>query len=459
MPVVNREVVLPVTRGRAWELVAGPGGLETWLADEVDFEPEEGAPLRTEEAARSARAWSSTSNRGRIVFIWGDSIVEWRLDDHPDGTRFPVLEHRFTGDDAIWGPRLEALASAGGLCRCLGDDRIGAVFIALADPTRRQVVRALARPAGLAASWLAGKPPDVAAGGHEAPGGVGPRRARARAAARVGSSLHADARAAGRGDGLDGRRRRPLGPSAREAGGAARDARRARHRGGGRHRPRGLRAADRRRPDVLGVDLERPRACRARRSRPTSPPARATGRGRRRARGASAGSNVIVANAGLQHVAPVEEFPEDKWDQLLAIMLSHPFLLARYGWEALEDVGPRGRFIAIASAHALAASPFKAGYVSAKHGVLGLVKTLALEGAESRACAPPTVCPGYVRTPLVENQIPDQAKSHGISEEEALEQVILAPHAIKRLIEPDEVAGVVAFLAGWIRVRPSPGCR
>jgi 3-hydroxybutyrate dehydrogenase len=156
--------------------------------------------------------------------------------------------------------------------------------------------------------------------------------------------------------------------------------------------------------------------------------------------------DLIVANAGVQHVAPIEDFPEDKWDQLIAIMLTSPFLLARYGWPALSESGS-GRYVAIASAHALAASPYKAAYVAAKHGVLGLVKTLALEGAPHGICAT-AVCPGYVRTPLVERQIPDQAKSHGISEEEALEQVILEPHAIKRLIEPEEVAGVVAFLAG-----------
>ena len=155
--------------------------------------------------------------------------------------------------------------------------------------------------------------------------------------------------------------------------------------------------------------------------------------------------DVVVPNAGVQHVAPVKEFPEDKWDLLLSLMLTSPFLLARYAWEALER-GEQSRFIAIASAHALAASPYKAAYVSAKHGVLGLVKTLALEGAEAGiSCT--AVCPGYVRTPLGEKQIPDQAKAHGVSEEEALEDVILAPHAIKRLIEPAEVAGVVAFLA------------
>jgi 3-hydroxybutyrate dehydrogenase len=156
--------------------------------------------------------------------------------------------------------------------------------------------------------------------------------------------------------------------------------------------------------------------------------------------------DAIVPNAGVQHVAPVKEFPEERWDALLALMLTSPFLLARYGWEALERAGS-GRFIAIASVHGLVASPFKAGYVSAKHGVLGLVKTLALEGAEAGIAAT-AVCPGYVRTPLVERQIPDQAKAHGISEERALEEVILAPHAVKRLIEPEEVAEVVAFLAG-----------
>jgi 3-hydroxybutyrate dehydrogenase len=156
--------------------------------------------------------------------------------------------------------------------------------------------------------------------------------------------------------------------------------------------------------------------------------------------------DAVVANAGFQHVAPVAEFPEDKWDGLIALLLTSPFLLARYAWPALVESGS-GRFVAIASAHALAASPFKAGYVSAKHGVLGLVKTLALEGAEHGITAT-AVCPGYVRTPLVENQIGDQAKAHGMSEDRVLEEVILAPQAVKRLIEPSEVAGVVAFLIG-----------
>jgi 3-hydroxybutyrate dehydrogenase len=155
--------------------------------------------------------------------------------------------------------------------------------------------------------------------------------------------------------------------------------------------------------------------------------------------------DVVVACAGIQHVAPVRDFPEDRWDQVLAILLTSPFLLAKYAWDALE--ASRGRFIAVASAHALVASPYKAAYVAAKHGVLGLVKTLALEGGEAGICAT-AVCPGYVRTPLVEGQLADQAATHGMSEDEVLEQVILQPHAVKRLIEPEEVAGVIAFLAG-----------
>lgn len=157
--------------------------------------------------------------------------------------------------------------------------------------------------------------------------------------------------------------------------------------------------------------------------------------------------DLIVANAGVQHVSAIEEFPEDQWDLLIALMLTSPFLLARYGWEALGRAPDGGRFVAIASAHALAASPYKAAYVSAKHGVLGLVKTLALEGADQGILAT-AVCPAFVRTPMVEKQIAEQAKAHGISQDEVLEQVILAPHAVKRLIEPDEVAATVAFLAG-----------
>jgi 3-hydroxybutyrate dehydrogenase len=154
----------------------------------------------------------------------------------------------------------------------------------------------------------------------------------------------------------------------------------------------------------------------------------------------------VVANAGVQHVAPIREFPEDRWDQILALLLTSPFLLAKHAWDALAVSG-RGRFVAVASAHALVASPYKAAYVSAKHGVLGLVKTLALEGADVGITAT-AVCPGYVRTPLVERQLADQAQAHDTTEERVLEDVILQPHAVKRLIEPEEVADVIAFLAG-----------
>jgi 3-hydroxybutyrate dehydrogenase len=157
--------------------------------------------------------------------------------------------------------------------------------------------------------------------------------------------------------------------------------------------------------------------------------------------------DAIVANAGYQHVSPVADFPEDHWDRLLSLMLTSPFLLAKYGWPSLCDAREGGRFLAIASAHALAASPYKAGYVAAKHGVLGLVKTLALEGGEVGISAS-ALCPGYVRTPLVEKQIADQAKAHGISEERVLSDVILAPHALKRLLEPAEVADMAAYLLG-----------
>jgi 3-hydroxybutyrate dehydrogenase len=156
--------------------------------------------------------------------------------------------------------------------------------------------------------------------------------------------------------------------------------------------------------------------------------------------------DAIVPNAGFQHVAPVADFPEDRWDALLSLLLTSPFLLAKYAWPELARRGD-GRIVVVASVHGLVASPFKAGYVSAKHGVLGLVKTLALEGADQGITAT-ALCPGFVRTPLVEAQIADQARAHGVPQERVLEDVILAPHAVKRLIEPDEVAGVVAFLLG-----------
>ena len=156
--------------------------------------------------------------------------------------------------------------------------------------------------------------------------------------------------------------------------------------------------------------------------------------------------DVVVANAGFQHVAPVADFPEDRWDAIVAILLTSPFLLAKYAWPHLVAAGA-GRFLAIASAHALVASPYKAAYVSAKHGVLGLVKTLALEGAPV-GITTSALCPGYVRTPLVEKQIAAQAAAHGLPEDRVLEEVILAPQAVKRMVEPDEVAAMAAVLLG-----------
>jgi 3-hydroxybutyrate dehydrogenase len=156
--------------------------------------------------------------------------------------------------------------------------------------------------------------------------------------------------------------------------------------------------------------------------------------------------DVVVPNAGVQHVAPIQEFPLEHWETIMALMLTSPFLLAKHAWPMLRQSGS-ARFIAIASVHGLVALPYKAAYISAKHGLLGLVKTLALEGATEgiRATA---VCPAYVRTPLVEQQIADQARAHGLREDQVLEEVILAPHAVKQMIEPAEVGDVVAFLAG-----------
>jgi 3-hydroxybutyrate dehydrogenase len=156
--------------------------------------------------------------------------------------------------------------------------------------------------------------------------------------------------------------------------------------------------------------------------------------------------DAVVANAGFQHVAPVADFPEERWDALVALLLTSPFLLAKYAWPHLETSGD-GRFLAVASVHGLVASPFKAAYVAAKHGLLGLVKVLALEGAEVGITAT-AVCPAYVRTPLVEEQLRDQAKAHGLPEEQVLEDVILARQAVKRLLEPQEVAEVIAFALG-----------
>ena len=156
------------------------------------------------------------------------------------------------------------------------------------------------------------------------------------------------------------------------------------------------------------------------------------------------GVDILVNNAGLQHVAPVEEFPEDRWEHLIRVMLIGAFLLTKYSIPHMYR-GGWGRVVNIASLHGLVASPYKSAYISAKHGLLGLTKTVALEAGE-KGVTVNAICPAYVRTPLVEQQIADQAKMHGISEAEVIEKIMLAPAAVKRLLEPSEVAAYALFL-------------
>lgn len=154
--------------------------------------------------------------------------------------------------------------------------------------------------------------------------------------------------------------------------------------------------------------------------------------------------HILVNNAGFQHVSTIEDFPEDMWEKMQAVMLTAPFLLTRYCWPAMRKQ-QWGRIVNISSIHGLIASPNKAGYIAAKHGLVGLTKTAALEGGACGITAN-AICPAYVRTPLVDNQIADQAKTRGIPEAEVIEKVMLEPAAIKRLIEPAEVADFVAYL-------------
>src|SRR5512139_1984762 len=160
--------------------------------------------------------------------------------------------------------------------------------------------------------------------------------------------------------------------------------------------------------------------------------------------GLSLEADILVNNAGIQHVAPVHEFPPDKFEQIHRIMLQAPFLLSRACLPHMYD-RKWGRLVHISSAHGLRASAFKSAYVSAKHGLEGLSKVLSLEGAEHGVTSN-CINPGYVRTPLVERQVADQARVHGLSEDEVITKVMLTQPAMKRLIEPEEVAGAVAYL-------------
>lgn len=154
--------------------------------------------------------------------------------------------------------------------------------------------------------------------------------------------------------------------------------------------------------------------------------------------------DILVNNAGFQHIDPIDEFPEDVWDKLIAVMLTAPFLLTKYVWPGMKANG-WGRIVNVGSVHSVRASPFKVGYISAKHGLLGLARTAAREGGEFGITVN-AVLPAYVRTPLVENQITDQARTRGISEAEVVKDVMLAPATVKRLVEPEEVGTLVAFL-------------
>ncbi len=158
--------------------------------------------------------------------------------------------------------------------------------------------------------------------------------------------------------------------------------------------------------------------------------------------------DILVNNAGIQHVSPIEDFPIDKWDQIIAINLTSVFHTIRAAVPIMKAQG-RGRIINIASAHALVASPFKGAYVAAKHGVLGLTKTVALEGATFGITCN-AICPGYVKTPLVEAQIADQAKARGISEEQVMRDVILAAQPTKTFVQFSELAGMLLYLASGL---------
>jgi 3-hydroxybutyrate dehydrogenase len=156
------------------------------------------------------------------------------------------------------------------------------------------------------------------------------------------------------------------------------------------------------------------------------------------------GVDILVNNAGLQRIHPVEEFPEDEWESLIRVMLVGAFVLTKHAVPHMYRKG-WGRIVNISSLHGLVASPYKSAYVAAKHGLIGLTKTVALEAA-AKGVTVNAICPSYVRTAIVEKQIAEQAKIHGISEDEVVQKIMLEPAAIKRLLEPREVAAYALFL-------------
>ena len=157
------------------------------------------------------------------------------------------------------------------------------------------------------------------------------------------------------------------------------------------------------------------------------------------------GVDVLVNNAGYQNIDPVDEFDEDVWCKMIEVMLTAPFRLTKHLLPGMKERG-WGRIVNMASIHGLIASPYKSAYIAAKHGLVGLTKTVALEAGEFGVTAN-AICPGYSRTPLVEGQIADQARTMAIPAEQVLGQVMLGPAAVKRLVEPEEIAQLAAFLA------------
>lgn len=155
--------------------------------------------------------------------------------------------------------------------------------------------------------------------------------------------------------------------------------------------------------------------------------------------------DILVNNAGFQYIAPITEFAEEKWNQLLGVLLTGPFLTTKYAFPHMI-AQRKGRIINISSTQGLVSSEFKAGYVAAKHGVIGLTKVTALEGAPHNITAV-AVCPSFARTPLALNQVAAQAKCFGFTEQEVVEKIMTAPAALKRLLEPEEVAAFVVYLA------------
>lgn len=155
--------------------------------------------------------------------------------------------------------------------------------------------------------------------------------------------------------------------------------------------------------------------------------------------------DILVNNAGFQSIHPVEDFPEATWNSMLQVMLTAPFQLIKYLLPAMKQ-NKWGRIINVSSLHGVVASPFKSAYISAKHGLIGLTKTVALETGMDGITVN-AICPAYVRTPIVDQQIADQARTQNISEAEVIDKIMLGPAAIKRLIEPSEIAEFVLYLA------------